>query len=116
MKICFSILLHFICFYHIAQVNLHDPLMTVQHLPEVIEQSHADIYAIVHISDADLGRHGEVSSVEIIEGDPDAHFRVRPGSEPGEFNVEVLKLLDREVAPHGYNLTLKATDNGLPPR
>ena len=100
----------------VAQVNLHDPVMTVQHLPEVIEQSHADIYAIIRITDPDLGRHGEVSSVEIIEGDPDAHFRVRLGSEPGEYKVEVLKLLDREVSPHGYNLTVKATDRGVPPR
>ena len=100
----------------VAQVNLHDPEMTIQHLPEVIEQSHADIYAIIHISDPDPGRHGRVSSVEIIEGDPDAHFRVRPGSEPDEFNIEVLKLLDREISPNGYNLTIKATDNGLPAR
>ena len=57
-----------------------------------------------------------MSSLEIIEGDPDAHFRVRAGSEAGEFNIEVLRLLDREVAPAGYNLTLKATDNGVPPR
>ena len=98
------------------QVNLHDPLMTVQHLPEVIEQSHADIYAIIHISDDDQGRHGEVDTVEIIEGDPDAHFRVRKGSTPSEYNIEVLKLLDREISPNGYNLTLKATDNGLPAR
>ena len=33
-----------------------------------------------------------------------------------EFNIEVLKLLDREIAPNGYNLTIKATDNGLPAR
>ena len=39
-----------------------------------------------------------------------------PASAPGEFNIEVLKLMDREVAPLGYNLTLKATDNGKPPR
>ena len=101
---------------NVAQVNLHDPVMTVQHLPEVIEQSHADIYAIIHIADTDIGRHGDVASVEIIEGDPDAHFRVRPGSEEGEWNVEVLKLLDREVSPSGYNLTLKATDAGRPAR
>ena len=100
----------------VTQVNLHDPEMRVQHLPEVIEQSHADIYAIIHINDPDPGRHGEVSSVEIIEGDPDAHFRVRAGSEPGEWNICVLKLLDREVSPTGYNLTLKATDNGVPAR
>ena len=54
--------------------------------------------------------------MEIIEGDPDAHFRVRPGSSPSEYNIEVLKLLDREISPNGYNLTLKATDNGLPAR
>ena len=100
----------------VSQVNLHDPEMTIQQLPEVVEQSHADIYAIIHIEDADLGRHGEVASVEIIEGDPDAHFRVRKGSAPLEYNIEVLKLLDREISPNGYNLTLKATDNGLPAR
>ena len=100
----------------VKQVNLHDPEIRVQHLPEVIEQSHADIYAIIHISDPDEGRHGEVDTVEIIEGDPDAHFRVRPGSSPWEYNIEVLKLLDREISPTGYNLTLKATDNGLPAR
>ena len=100
----------------VSQVNLHDPEMSIQHLPEVIEQSHADIYAIIHISDADQGRHGEVDTVEIIEGDPDAHFRVRKGSTPSEYNIEVLKLLDREISPNGYNLTLKATDNGLPAR
>ena len=100
----------------VSQVNLHDPEMRIQRLPEVIEQSHADIYAIIHISDDDEGRHGEVSSVEIIEGDPDAHFRIRKGSSQFEYNIEVLKLLDREISPNGYNLTLKATDNGLPAR
>ena len=83
----------------VEQVNQHDPVMTIQHLPEVVEQSHTDIYAIIHVTDLDPGRHGQVDSVEIIEGDPDAHFRVRPGAGRGEFNVEVLKLLDREVAP-----------------
>ena len=100
----------------VSQVNLHDPEMRIQRLPEVIEQSHADIYAIINISDDDEGRHGEVSSVEIIEGDPDAHFRIRKRSSQFEYNIEVLKLLDREISPNGYNLTLKATDNGLPAR
>ena len=100
----------------VKQVNLHDPEMTIHHLPEVMEQSHADIYAIIKITDLDQGRHGQVKSVEIIEGDPDAHFRVRPGNTEDEYNIEVLKLLDREISPNGYNLTLKATDNGLPAR
>lgn len=90
--------------------------MTVQHLPEVIEQSNADIYAIIRIHDPDEGRHGQVDTVEIIEGDPEAHFRIRPGFEPDEFNIEVLQLLDREISPYGYNLTLKATDKGVPKR
>lgn len=102
----------------IFQVNLHDPSIEVHHLPEVIEQSNADIYAIVRIEDPDDGRHGEVASLEIVEGDPEAHFRIRRPSisEPNEFNIEVLRLLDREISPFGYNLTLKAIDKGYPPR
>ena len=95
--------------------------MRVQHLPEVIENSNTDIYAIIKVTDPDPGRHGEVDSLEIIEGDPEAHFRVRPSfsssnSSKNEFNIEVLQLLDREISPYGYNLTLKAVDRGVPPR
>ena len=80
--------------------------------------SNADIYAIIRVTDPDPDRHGEVGSVEIIEGDPEAHFRIRqsPNQESKEFNIEVLKLLDREISPFGYNLTLKAVDRGVPPR
>lgn len=90
----------------------------MHHLPEVIEQSNADIYAIVRIEDPDEGYHGKVASLEIIEGDPEAHFRIRQPSleDPNEFNIEVLRLLDREISPYGYNLTLKAIDKGYPPR
>ncbi len=45
----------------VEQVNRHDPEMTIQHLPEVVEQSHTDIYAIIRVSDPDPGRHGQVS-------------------------------------------------------
>lgn len=97
---------------------MHDPSIQVQHLPEIIEKSNADIYAIVRVEDPDEGRHGEVATLEIVDGDPEAHFRIRQPSidEPNEFNIEVLRLLDREVSPYGYNLTLKATDKGYPPR
>ena len=78
-------------------------------MPEVIEHSNADIYAIVRIEDPDEGRHGKVDSLEIVDGDAEAHFRIRQPSidEPNEFNIEVLRLLDREISPYGYNLTLK---------
>ena len=49
--------------------------MRIQHLPEVIEKSFADTYAIIHVTDPDPGLHGQVKSLEIIEGDPEAHFR-----------------------------------------
>ena len=92
--------------------------MEVKHLPEVLEGSNTDIYAIVKVVDPDPGRHGRVASLEIVDGDPDAHFRVRKSPDGGEdeFNIEVLQILDREISPYGYNLTLKAVDLGVPPR
>ena len=45
-------------------------------------------------------------------------LRIRPSGDSGgkEFNIEVLHILDREISPHGYNLTLKAVDAGVPQR
>lgn len=106
---------------HVKQVNLYGPEIYVQHLPGIIEQSNADIYAIVRLHDRDSGIHGEIDKLEIVDGDPDGHFRIRPTIKDGtvkknEYNVEVLRLLDREMAPQGYNLTLRATDKGIPQR
>lgn len=105
----------------VKQVNLHSPEIYVHHLPDIVENSNADIYAIVKVMDRDDGIHGEIKSLEIVDGDPDGHFRIRKakgngGIKGSEFNVEVLKLLDRETAPQGYNLTLRAVDRGIPPR
>ena len=36
-------------------MNKHDPVMAIQHLPEVIEGSNTDIYAIVKVIDPDPG-------------------------------------------------------------
>lgn len=105
----------------VKQVNLHNPEIFVHHLPDIVENSNADIYAIVRVVDRDIGIHGEIKHLEIVDGDPDGHFRIRPakGNSDGkgsEFNIEVLKLLDRETAPLGYNLTLRAVDKGTPAR
>lgn len=62
----------------------------------------------------DRGLHGQIRSLEIVEGDPDGHFRVVATGNPGEYNIAVLHLLDREAAPAGYNLTLRASDRGTP--
>lgn len=62
----------------------------------------------------DRGLHGQIRALEITEGDPDGHFRVVATGNPGEYNIAVLHLLDREAAPSGYNLTLRASDRGTP--
>ncbi|XP_014676956.1 PREDICTED: fat-like cadherin-related tumor suppressor homolog, partial [Priapulus caudatus] len=97
--------------------NLHAPEIAGQHLPAIFEHSSEGlIYAIVRVTDADEGQHGEIASLEIINGDPDRNFVIRPGTQPGEYNIQVARTLDREAMPFGYNLTLLATDRGYPPR
>lgn len=75
---------------------------------------------MVRVEDGDQGPSGQIRSLEIIDGDPDGYFRVQKVSSPDaaapEYNIAVLKLLDRERAPAGYNLTLRAVDGGSPPR
>lgn len=98
------------------QVNLHAPIIYVRNLPEILEDSGTHIFGIVNVEDLDEGRHGQIKMLEITNGDPDGHFRIRATSRRGEYNIEVHNLLDRESTPNGYNLTLRATDNGFPPR
>lgn len=100
----------------VEQTNLHSPEIHVQALNEVVENSNANIYGIVRVTDKDQGVHGEIKSLEIVDGDPDGHFRIKPSLRSGEFVIEVHKILDREVNPFGYNLTLRAVDKGTPPR
>ena len=46
---------------HVIRVNQHAPRITVSHLPQVMEQTHVDVYAVVRIDDADDGPSGQVS-------------------------------------------------------
>ncbi|KPI91036.1 Fat-like cadherin-related tumor suppressor-like [Papilio xuthus] len=100
----------------VAPVNLHAPELRVRRLPELVENSTAEIYAIVEVTDRDVGEHGRIAGLEIVDGDPDGHFRVRPSEQPNEYDIVVHALLDRETSPRGYNLTLRALDAGHPPR
>lgn len=92
------------------------PDIYVQALPDIAENSNANIYGIVRVEDKDRGIHGRIKSLDIVDGDPDGHFRIRPTTKAGEYNIEVHTLLDRETTPQGYNLTLRAIDAGIPPR
>lgn len=104
----------------VKPVNLYAPEIAIKHLPNIVENSNTDVYAIVKVTDPDEGIHGYIRSLDIVDGDPDGHFRIKPSSSPSphvsEFNIEILKLLDRETSPRGYNLTLRAVDRGIPPR
>nr|XP_023018375.1 fat-like cadherin-related tumor suppressor homolog [Leptinotarsa decemlineata] len=100
----------------VQKVNFHSPEIGIKRHPQIVETSNADIYAIVNVSDKDTGKNGEIASLEIVDGDPDGHFRIRSTEQKGEYTIEVLKLLDRETAPNGYQLKLRARDNGIPPR
>ncbi|XP_055371961.1 fat-like cadherin-related tumor suppressor homolog [Condylostylus longicornis] len=100
----------------VEPVNLFTPDIYVQALPEIFEGPTANIYGIVRVTDKDLGIHGEIKSLEIVNGDPDGHFRIVKTDKSGEYNIEIQRLLDRERTPLGYNLTLRAVDNGIPPQ
>lgn len=106
----------------VTEVNLHSPEIYVYHLPEILEYSHADVYAILRVLDRDDGVNGEVLSLDILEGDDDGHFRITPTQKSSverkgeEFNLEILKLVNRNSAPNSYNLTVRAIDKGLPSR
>ncbi|KAL1490534.1 hypothetical protein ABEB36_013210 [Hypothenemus hampei] len=100
----------------VKKMNFYAPEIRIRRHPSIVENSNADIYAIVNVSDRDSGIHGEIDKLEIVDGDPDGHFRIRPAKQPGEYNIEVLKLLDREKTPRGYDLKLRAVDKGIPPR
>lgn len=100
----------------VEQVNLYAPEIYVDHLPDIVENSNTDIYAIVRVVDRDLGIHGEIESLNIVDGDPDGHFRIKNGKKQGEYRIEIIDILDRETANTGYNLTLRAIDKGIPRR
>ena len=100
----------------IYQVNKNSPLISVSHLPHVVEHAHAHIYAIITVTDVDEGPSGIIDYVGVEKGDPDNIFSITSGSNANEYNLIVLKTLDRETAPYGYNLTLRASDKGTPSR
>lgn len=104
--------------FHVKQVNLFGPEIYVHPLPSIIENANTDVYAIVRVLDQDEGVHGQIKSLEIVEGDPEGNFKVKQiKTDPKlgyEYHIELLNTLDREASPRGYNLTLKAVDCGLP--
>ncbi|XP_076316217.1 fat-like cadherin-related tumor suppressor homolog isoform X4 [Tachypleus tridentatus] len=100
----------------VTPVNHHAPKIFVRHFSTVMESNIPDIYAIVHVTDDDIGDHGEIQSLEIVDGDPYGYFGVTSGETPNDFNIQSTRFLDRMRDPAVFNLALKATDRGTPPK
>lgn len=97
----------------VIPVNVFSPEIYVRNFPSILGHSNADIYAIVKVVDKDRGVHGEIEKLEIIDGDPDNHFRISDGSKPNEYNIIAEKYMDNQQE---ISLTLRATDRGSPPK
>ena len=101
----------------VKQINFHSPDMQVQHLSSLVENGNlGTIYAILIITDKDIGQNGQIGSVEITSGDYDGDFTIMKGRNHHEYNLQVVRTLDREFRPYGYNLTIRVTDRGTPPK
>ena len=102
----------------IVAVNYHAPDITLRELPALMEHGNIGTnYAILYVNDKDHGRNGQISNVEIVEGNHDQNFLLVPSeSHNNEYNIQVHRDLDLEVNPSGFNLTIQAHDAGTPPR
>ncbi|XP_067663318.1 protocadherin Fat 1-like isoform X2 [Haliotis asinina] len=100
----------------VQPVNYHSPSITVHRLPTVTEHGNiGTVYAILTITDADIGSNGKINFVAIASGNVGDRFAIVKSREAeGIYNIRVAANLDRESTPYGYNLTVIATDMGSP--
>lgn len=94
---------------------MYPPQISVNTFDGSYENSNTHIYGIVKVTDKDSGYHGEINKVDILDGDPDGHFNIKKSNSEGEFLIEINRLAFKESHKHGYNLTLRAEDKGVPP-
>lgn len=101
----------------VLEVNQYSPQIDLQELPAIVEHGKVGtIYAVLHLSDKDIGRNGQIDKVEIAAGNDDAHFKLQKGQKDFEYLIQVAKDLDRESYPSGFNLTIQVADKGIPSR
>lgn len=99
----------------VKQVNLFVPEIYVQTLTDVEENANFRMAAFVRVTDGDSGIHGLIKSLDIVDGNPDGHFKIKKIDE-GEYSIELLDFINRDSHSRTYNLTLRATDSGVPPK
>lgn len=74
------------------------------------------LLAIVRVSDSDGSKPNKDINLEISKGNEHGFFMVQEHQAfPGAYSLKVAKSLNREVSAN-YNLTLNATDQGIPSR
>lgn len=103
-------------FIHDFQVNLNAPEIYVKTFSSVIPNSGTLIYGIVRVNDKDIGKNGEIKNVVIIDGNQENTFQLIAAEATNEYFIELNKFSKLSEQDHVYNLTLRAEDNGTPPR
>ncbi|CAG7823399.1 unnamed protein product [Allacma fusca] len=102
----------------IRPVNRYAPQIHITRPPQVEVRPYGVIYAVVAVRDQDEGENGLVD-LEVKEGDPNGIFRVSPTTSRNEFYIEMSPIVAKSFDLRGhksqsFNLTLKATDRGVP--
>ena len=103
----------------VRPVNRFSPEIKVKSQLETITEGKTDIrIAVIQVSDQDINANsGEINKVRITSGNENSNFRVKRSQDAfDEYLIEVVKPLDREKAPNGFDLVLTAFDKGAPPR
>ncbi|XP_045494732.1 cadherin-related tumor suppressor [Colias croceus] len=104
---------------NLIDANDHDPVITFTYVPSTANFATVDenakngsLVAAITVTDMDAGLNG-ITSVSIKSGNELNHFRLENSS--SVYIVHVNGILDREEISK-YNLTVVATDKGIPPR
>ncbi|XP_038214597.1 cadherin-related tumor suppressor-like [Zerene cesonia] len=104
---------------NLIDANDHDPVITFTYVPSTANFATVDenakngsLVAAITVTDLDAGLNG-ITTVSIKSGNELNHFRLENSS--SVYIVHVNGILDREEISK-YNLTMVATDKGIPPR
>ena len=102
----------------VRPVNRFSPEIKVKSQLETITEGETGTrIAVIQVSDQDSANSGEINKVRITSGNENSNFRVKRSQDAfDEYLIEVVKPLDREKEPNGFDLVLTAFDKGAPPR
>lgn len=103
---------------HAPEINIkqHSTLSTTySNVDDSTASSSRPLYAVVHVTDDDLGRFGEICHFGIVHGNHDDLFRVTNTTSPYDYNVELAKTIgDMSTLLHRlpFKLIVQAQDCG----